>query len=171
MTTRPILPFGDPILRKTAKPVTEFNDRLFRLLDDLAETLYAAEGRAGLAAPQIGVLRRVIVMDCGEGLIELINPVIVEQSGEQYGSEGCLSYPGYYGMVRRANRVKITTMDRSGHPSTLEAEGYLARCIQHEIDHLDGVLFIDRIQNGELYFSQTGQPASLYAILQKTRKP
>ncbi|WP_438432560.1 peptide deformylase [Gorillibacterium sp. sgz500922] len=171
MTTRPILPFGDPILRKTAKPVTEFNDRLFRLLDDLAETLYAAEGRAGLAAPQIGVLRRVIVMDCGEGLIELINPVIVEQSGEQYGSEGCLSYPGYYGMVRRANRVKITTMDRSGHPSTLEAEGYLARCIQHEIDHLDGVLYIDRIQNGELYFNQTGQPASLYAILQKTRKP
>jgi peptide deformylase len=170
MTTRLILPFGDPLLRKTAKPVTEWNDRLFRLLDDLAETLYAAEGRAGLAAPQVGILRRVIVMDCGEGLIELINPVIVEQSGEQYGSEGCLSYPGYYGMVRRANHVKITTMDRAGNETALEAEGYLARCIQHEIDHLNGVLFIDHIQNGELYFNQTRQRADLYTILQKTHK-
>jgi len=170
MTTRPILPFGDPILRKTAKPVTEWNDRLFRLLDDLAETLYAAEGRAGLAAPQIGIMRRVIVMDCGDGLIELINPVILEQSGEQYGAEGCLSYPGYYGMVRRADHVKITTMDRAGKENTLEADGYLARCIQHEIDHLDGILYIDHIRNGELFFNQTHQPASVYEILKKSRK-
>ncbi|WP_058304038.1 peptide deformylase [Gorillibacterium timonense] len=170
MTTRPILPFGDPILRKTARPVTEWNDRLSRLLDDLGETLYAAEGRAGLAAPQIGILRRVIVMDCGDGLIELVNPVIIERSGEQYGTEGCLSYPGYYGKVKRSEQVKLTTMDRSGALRELEASGYLARCIQHEIDHLDGILYIDHIQNGELYFNQTDQPASLYDIQRRTRK-
>lgn len=170
MTTRPILPFGDPVLRKTARPVTEWNDRLFRLLDDLGETLYAAEGRAGLAAPQIGILRRVVVMDCGEGLIELINPVITERGGEQYGEEGCLSYPGHYGNVKRSEWVKLATMDRSGTERKLEANGYLARCIQHELDHLDGILYIDHIRNGELFFNQTHQPASLYEILRISRQ-
>lgn len=99
MAERAILPFGDPILRKVAKPVDGLTPRIIKLLDDMVETLYASDGRAGLAAPQVGVLRRVIVMDCGEGLIELINPEIVELSGEQDGVEACLSFPGYYGHV------------------------------------------------------------------------
>ena len=110
MTVRQILPFGDSLLRKKAKPVAELNERTFKLLDDMAETLYAAKG-AGLAAPQVGVLRRLVVMDCGDGLIELINPEIIEMDGEQTGAEACLSFPGYYGIVKRANRVSA---DQSG---------------------------------------------------------
>lgn len=106
MTVKQILPFGDPILRKKAKPVAELNERTLKLLDDMAETLYTAKG-AGLAAPQVGVLRRLVVMDCGEGLIELINPEIIEMKGEQTGPEACLSFPGYYGLVKRAQGVKV----------------------------------------------------------------
>lgn len=151
MTVRAIIPFGDPILRKNARPVEELSPRTLRMLDDLGETLYASEGRAGLAAPQIGLLRRLIVMDCGQGLVELINPEILEMSGEQQGPEGCLSYPGYYGVVTRANQVKVRTLNRQGEAVTLDAEGYLARCIQHEIDHLNGILFVDHVREPWLY--------------------
>ncbi|MCL6589876.1 MAG: peptide deformylase [Firmicutes bacterium] len=169
MALKPILRFGDPVLRQTSKPVAKFGPKLFKLLDGLREVLYAEEGRAGLAAPQIGVLQRVIVMDCGDGLIELINPEILEQSGEQTGAEGCLSLPGYSGIVTRAKYVKIKTLDRQGRQCLLEGEGLLARCIQHEIDHLNGILYIDHIQEGQFYDDNTQEKANLSEILAKSR--
>lgn len=156
MPARTILPFGDPILRKIAKPVEEITPRIIKLLDDMAATLYAEEGRAGLAAPQIGILRRVVVMDCGEGLIELVNPLILEASGEQTNAEACLSYPGYRGLVKRAERIALTTLTRAGETVTLRAEGYLAVCMQHEVDHLNGVLFIDHVREPYLVHEETG---------------
>ncbi|QHW31288.1 peptide deformylase [Paenibacillus rhizovicinus] len=156
MAEKIILPFGDPILRKIARPVEEINARIIKLLDDMAATLYAAEGRAGLAAPQIGILRRVVVMDCGDGLIELINPEILEASGEQTGAEACLSYPGYRGLVKRAHTVKVSTLNRAGDTVVMEAEGFVAICMQHEIDHLNGILFIDHVQETYVVHEETG---------------
>jgi len=170
MAEKIIVPFGDPILRKTAKPVTEINAKLFKLLDDMKDTLYAKEGRAGLAAPQIGILKRVIVMDCGDGLIELINPEIIRMRGEQTGPEACLSFPEHTGIVTRAQYVQITTWNRAGEPVTLEGEGYLARCIQHEIDHLNGVLYIDHIQGNELYHDLTRKRVPLLDVLRLSRQ-
>lgn len=170
MTERTILPFGDPILRKQAKPVTEITPKILKILDDMVETLYAADGRAGLAAPQIGILRQLIVMDCGDGLLELINPEILESHGEQVGFEACLSYPGYSGVVKRAKVVKIRSLNRDGESFILEAEDYLARCIQHEIDHLHGILFVDRIQGDELYHDQTGQKVNLLEVIRLTNQ-
>jgi peptide deformylase len=169
MTVKQILPFGDPMLRKKAKPVAELNERTFKLLDDMAETLYAAKG-AGLAAPQVGVLRRLVVMDCGEGLIELINPEIIEMEGEQTGAEACLSFPGYYGIVKRANRVKVQSMNRKGEIATLEGEGYLARCMQHEIDHLNGVLFVDHVRDRWLYHEETQHKVDLLDVIRQTNR-
>jgi peptide deformylase len=169
MVAKLILPFGDPILRKKAKKVEPINSRTIKLLDDMVDTIYAAEGRAGLAAPQIGILRRVIVMDCGEGLIELINPEIIDMHGEQTGLEACLSFPGYIGTVKRAQYIKIRSLNRSGKTFELEARDYLARCIQHEIDHLNGVLFIDHIQGNALYRDKTQQKASLFEALRLSK--
>lgn len=169
MAVKEILPFGDPILRKTARPVEELTPRVLRMLDDMAETLYAADGRAGLAAPQVGLLRRLIVMDCGDGLVELINPEILELSGEQTGTEGCLSYPGYYGQVKRALKVKVSTLNRQGETVVLETEGYLARCIQHEVDHLNGVLFIDHMQEQWLYHESGSGRVPLFEVLRVSR--
>ncbi|ANY73821.1 peptide deformylase [Paenibacillus ihbetae] len=168
MAVKPIVPFGDPILRKTARPVEAVNARTLKILDDLAETLYDEEGRAGLAAPQIGILRRLLVMDCGEGLIELINPEIVEMDGEQTGPEACLSYPGYYGYVKRADHVKVKTLNRQGETVILEGEGYLARCMQHEIDHLNGILFVDHVQDGWLYHEETNRRIELLPVIRLT---
>jgi len=165
-----IVPFGESILRKKAKPVEEVTPKIAKLLDDMAETLYSAEGRAGLAAPQVGILRRIIVMDCGDGLIELINPQIVETSGEQEGAEACLSYPGYHGFVKRANYVKITTMNRQGERVELEGEGFLARCIQHEIDHLNGVLFVDHVREPWLYEDGTQRKTNLFEVVRLTNQ-
>ncbi|OIB02295.1 peptide deformylase [Paenibacillus sp. LC231] len=165
MTVKAIVPFGDPILRKIARPVDSVNARALKILDDMAETLYDSEGRAGLAAPQIGILRRLIVMDCGEGLIELINPEIVEMDGEQMGPEACLSYPGYYGYVKRANKVKVKTLNRQGQTVILEGEDYLARCMQHEIDHLNGILFVDHVRDGWLYHEETHQRIELFPVI------
>ncbi|SHE10608.1 peptide deformylase [Chlamydia abortus] len=165
MAVKTILPFGEEILRKKAKPITEFNDKLFKLLDDMVDTLYGAEGRAGLAAPQIGILRRVVVMDCGDGLIELINPEIIAAEGEQTGPEACLSYPGYTGIVKRANYVKVRSQNRQGEWFVLEGEGYLARCIQHETDHLDGVLFIDHVEGNSLYDDRSGRSINVLSAL------
>ncbi|MFE0558807.1 peptide deformylase [Paenibacillus sp. NPDC058910] len=165
MTVKAIVPFGDPILRKIARPVDTVNARALKILDDMVETLYDSEGRAGLAAPQIGILRRLIVMDCGEGLIELINPEIVEMDGEQLGPEACLSYPGYYGYVKRANKVKVKTLNRQGETVILDGEDYLARCMQHEIDHLNGILFVDHVRDGWLYHEETHQRIELFPVI------
>ncbi|MCJ8012425.1 peptide deformylase [Paenibacillus sp. KQZ6P-2] len=170
MAEKEILPFGDPVLRKKAKPVDELSPKVLKILDDMVDTLYAEEGRAGLAAPQIGILRRLIVMDCGEGLIELINPEILEMHGEQIGPEACLSYPGYSGIVKRANYVRIRTLTRTGEIMELEGIGYLARCIQHEIDHLNGILFIDHVEEGQLFKEPTKQKADLMEALKLSRK-
>ncbi len=144
MAIRVIVKHPDSILREKAIPVRKFNDHLEKLLDDMAETMYAAEG-VGLAAPQVGVSKRVAVVDVGDdhGLIELINPEIVAQEGKQLGAEGCLSIPGLVGEVSRAQKVKVRAFNRHGEAFILEGEDYLARAIQHEIDHLNGVLFID----------------------------
>jgi len=170
MTVRNIVPFGESILRKQARAVETVDRRTLRILDDMAETLYAAEGRAGLAAPQIGILRRLIVMDCGNGLIELINPEIVEMSGEQTGAEACLSFPGYYGIVRRANYVKVATRNRQGERIELEGEGYPARCMQHEIDHLNGILFVDHVRDRSLYHEKTNHPIDLLDVIRLTNQ-
>ncbi|GKS10120.1 peptide deformylase [Paenibacillus chitinolyticus] len=144
MAIRMIVKEGDSVLRETAKQVTKFNSNLHKLLDDMADTMYDAPG-VGLAAPQVGILKRVIVMDVGDenGLIEIVNPVVVEQSGEQIGPEGCLSIPGLEGEVKRPFKVKVKGQDRNGEEFELEGEELLARCIMHEVDHLNGVLFTD----------------------------
>ena len=142
MALRKIIYIEDELLRKHSRKVEQFDDRLFRLLDDMAETMYEANG-VGLAAPQVAVLRRAIVMDCGDGLIELINPELLETEGEQDGPEGCLSVPGRSGMVKRAAKVRVRFQDRNGEWQELEGEGLLARCIQHEMDHLDGKMYVD----------------------------
>lgn len=165
MAEKTIFPFGESILRKVAKPVKVIDAKVLKLLDDMVDTLYAADGRAGLAAPQVGILKRVVVMDCGEGLLELINPEILEFSGEQTGPEACLSFPGYTGIVKRANYVKVKSQNRAGETFYLEATDYLARCIQHEVDHLNGVLFIDRIDGKYLYHDRTKKKIDLLEVL------
>jgi len=144
MAIRNVVKEGDDVLRKSARPVIEFNKRLHDLLDDMAETMYATNG-VGLAANQVGVLRRVVVIDVGEGLIELVNPEIVEKSGHQEEVEGCLSSPGEYGITKRPMRVKVEAFDRFGNEVSYEGEGLLARAFCHELDHLDGVLFKDNV--------------------------
>ena len=148
MATRIIREEGDPILRKVSRAVDKIDDRIITLLDDMKETMYDAEG-AGLAAPQIGVLRRVIIIDVGEGLIELINPEIVSEEGSQCGEEGCLSLPGITGEVARPNIVKIKGLDRKGEEIVLEGKELLARAFCHEVDHLNGILFIDKVKKDE----------------------
>ena len=142
MALRNIVKEGDEVLRKKCRAVDKIDDRILTILDDMAETLYDSGG-VGLAAPQVGILRRIVVIDVGEGLIELINPEIVAQSGEQTGQEGCLSVPGIYGIVRRPMKVTVRAQDRSGKSFELSGEGLLARAMCHEIAHLDGGLFTD----------------------------
>ena len=146
MALRTIMTQEQPTLHKVARPVTNFDDRLHDLLDDMAETLAAANG-AGLAAPQVGILRRVFLIDVDErGLIEFINPEILETSGEQEGPEGCLSVPGEYGLVKRPMHVKVRAQDRNGAFFEVEGEGLTARCFCHEIDHLEGIVFTSRAE-------------------------
>lgn len=138
---------GDPALREKAGEVEQVDDEIRRLAEDMFETMYAAEG-IGLAAPQVGVNRRLFVMDIRDPDIEpraLINPVIVERSGSESGEEGCLSLPGLVGEVERSASIVVEALDLQGEPIRIEASGLHARCIQHEIDHLDGVLFIDHV--------------------------
>ncbi|SDB97946.1 peptide deformylase [Melghirimyces thermohalophilus] len=143
MAIRKIVLVPDPILKEKAKPVTKFNSRLHKLLDDMAETMYDAPG-VGLAAPQVGIPKRVLVVDDGNGLIEAVNPELFNKKGESINPpEGCLSIPGLLGEVRRAEQVTMKAQDRDGNPFEIEAEGYLARILQHETDHLNGVLFTD----------------------------
>lgn len=144
MAIRLIVKEPDEVLHKTAKTVTKVTPNVQKLLDDMADTMYDAEG-VGLAAPQVGILKRLIVVDADEehGLIKLINPEIVSMEGEQFGPEGCLSIPGLNGDVRRAETVTVRGLDREGNEVTITGSGLLARAFQHEIDHLNGVLFTD----------------------------
>ena len=144
MAIRNIRKEGDEVLRKRSREVTEINDNILILLDDMADTMYKANG-AGLAAPQVGVLRRVVVIDIGEGLVELINPVIRKQSGKQTTVEGCLSIPGVWGEVERPAKVVVEALNRNGEKIRIEGEGYMAQALCHEIDHLDGILFTDKV--------------------------
>ena len=153
MALRKIVCIEDDLLRKKSRPVEKFDDKLASLLDDMAETMYEANG-VGLAAPQVAVLRRAIVMDCGDGLIEMINPEIVETEGEQDGPEGCLSVPGRRGMVKRPMKVHVRFQDRHGEWYEIEAEELLARCIMHETDHLDGQMYVD-IMSREIFDDDT----------------
>lgn len=145
MALLPILRYPDPRLHKRAAPVDEVDDVIRKLIDDMAETMYEAPG-IGLAATQVDVHRRIVVIDVSEdksGLTAFINPEILERSGEQVCEEGCLSVPGVYEKVTRAERVRVRALGRDGRPFELEAEGLLAVCIQHEIDHLDGKVFVE----------------------------
>lgn len=138
-----ILKEGDETLRKKSRPVTEINERILTLLDDMHETLAVADG-IGLAAPQVGVLRRIVIVEVGENKYELINPEIIESSGVQEEIEGCLSVPDLFGTVKRPEYVKVRALDRNGNTFEAEGHGLLARCFCHEIDHLDGILYIDK---------------------------
>lgn len=144
-----VVQIGDEILRAKAQDVRRFDDRLGKLLDDMAETMYNAEG-VGLAAPQIGISKKVVVIDVGEGLIELVNPKILESKGKQRGEEGCLSLKGKFGIVTRAYWVKVEAQDRHGNLFQIEGEEFLARALQHEIDHLDGILYCDLAEEGSI---------------------
>ena len=150
MALRTVLTEENPALRKICRPYTAFNERLHQLLDDMQETMMEEEG-VGLAAPQVGILRRACIVletNVEEGeepyFIELVNPEIVSTDGEQSGGEGCLSFPGQYGIVRRPMHVIVKAQDRYGEPFTVEGEGLTARAFCHEIDHLDGILFVDK---------------------------
>ncbi|MCC0635562.1 MULTISPECIES: peptide deformylase [unclassified Clostridioides] len=145
MALRQIVQIGEPVLRKKSKKVEKIDAKIIQLLDDMAETMYDADG-VGLAAPQVGILKRVVVIDIGEELIELINPEIIETSGEQIDDEGCLSVVGESGEVKRPNYVKVRALNRNGETIELEGEELLARAFCHEIDHLEGILFVDKIE-------------------------
>ena len=150
MAIRNIVKVGDDILTRKCRPVTDFNDRLFTLLDDMHDTLTDAHG-AGLAAPQVGILRRLaLVMVEDESFLEIINPEVIAREGEQDGAEGCLSVPGKYGMVKRPMQVTVRYQDRGGEWHERTAEGFTARAFCHEIDHLDGHLYTELVE-GDIY--------------------
>ena len=150
MALRTIVKDGDPILRKVCRPVEKFDEKLWTLLDDMAETMHEADG-VGIAGPQVGIMRRVCLVDCydEDGVIELINPKIVATAGEQTGNEGCLSVPGKNGVVTRPNYVKVKAYDENMEPFEIEGTELLARAFCHEIDHLDGHLYVEKVE-GEL---------------------
>ncbi|WP_024834567.1 peptide deformylase [Ruminiclostridium josui] len=143
MAYRQIREDGDEVLRKISRPVETIDKKILSLLEDMADTMYRADG-VGLAAPQVGVLKRIVVIDVGDGLYEMINPVILEQSGEQDGIEGCLSIPGLSGKVKRPMNVTLRYTDRNGESITIKANEFFARAICHELDHLDGILYKDK---------------------------
>ena len=143
MAIRNVVQVGDDVLRQRCNEVTEFDEKLHTLLDDMKDTVKKEQG-AGLAAPQVGVLRRVVVVDVEEGYFEFINPVLLQQKGEQSGWEGCLSVRGKSGIVSRPMKVTLAFQDRYGEKYVLKAKGFFARAICHELDHLDGVLYIDK---------------------------
>jgi peptide deformylase len=148
MAIRNIRKIGDELLRKKSKKVDEINDRILTLIKDMQETMYAADG-VGLAAPQVGILKRIAVVDVGDGPVNLINPEIIEAHGEYLDEEGCLSIPGQQGKVLRPEKVKVKAFNEKGEEFIVEGEGLFARALCHEIDHLDGVLFIDKLVEGE----------------------
>ena len=157
MGLRKILTDSEPALHKTCRPVEKFDNKLCKLLDDMRETLIESGG-VGLAAPQVGILRRVVLVDLGDEILELVNPTLVETSGEQVGPEGCLSIPGRYGLVKRPNVAKVRAQDRDGNWYEAEGEELIARCFCHELDHLDGILYTQVMERflteDELDFSE-----------------
>ena len=142
MGLRKILTVKEPALHKVCKPVVNFDKRLWTLLDDMKETLIDSNG-VGLAAPQVGILRRVVLVDVGEEILELVNPSLLETDGEQEGMEGCLSLPGKYGLVKRPYYAKVRAQDRDGNWYEVEGEEIIARCFCHELDHLDGIVYTE----------------------------
>lgn len=142
MGIRKIMTVKEPCLHKVCRPVEKFDGKLHKLLDDMKETLLDANG-VGLPAPQVGILRRVVVVDTGEEMLELVNPELLETSGEQEGAEGCLSVPGKYGLVKRPMVAKVRAQDRDGNWFEVEGEELIARCFCHEIDHLDGIVYTE----------------------------
>ena len=142
MGIRKILTVEEPALHKTCRPVENFDSKLHKLLDDMRQTLIDSEG-VGLAAPQVGILRRVVLVDNGEEILELVNPEILETDGEQIGAEGCLSVPGKYGLVKRPYYAKVRAQDRNGNWYEVEGEELTARCFCHELDHLDGIIYTE----------------------------
>lgn len=168
MDIKSIINFGHPTLRKKSIPVNDYNSQLHNIIDNMARMLKNREERAALAAPQIDILKRIVVIDCEKQYFELINPVIIDKSGFQTDFEGCLSFPGYIGKVSRANYIKVHYFDRDGKERISEQDGFLSRCFQHEIDHLDGILFIDRMQEDYLVNQSTNQYISLEKIKELT---
>lgn len=145
MALRNIRLLGDEVLRKKSRPVEKIDERVLTLLDDMADTMYNCGNGAGLAAPQVGILKRIVVIDIGEGLMNLINPEIIEAEGSREVIEGCLSIPGKWGKLMRPEKVKVKALDRNGKELIINGEGDLAKALCHEIDHLDGILFIDKV--------------------------
>ena len=145
MAIRNIIKKGDEILNKHSKEIKEITPRILELLDDMKDTLHHCGNGVGLAAPQIGILKKIVIIDTGEGFMELINPVIIEQEGEQTEAEGCLSVPGVWGRVRRPERVVVEYLNRKGEKVRKEGTGLLAICFCHELDHLDGILFDEKV--------------------------
>ena len=159
MGLRKILTDRDPALHKVCKPVEKFDGKLHKLLDDMRETLDEANG-VGLAAPQVGILRRVVIVDTGEEILELINPELIATDGEQEGAEGCLSVPGRYGLVKRPYYAKVRAQDRFGEWFEAEGEELIGRCFCHELDHLDGILYtqvMDRFLTDEELEEMSGE--------------
>lgn len=146
MAVLEVLKAGHPVLKQVAQPVDHVNKKMRAFIEDMAETMYKTDG-VGLAAPQVGVSKRIIVVDDGNGLQALINPQIIKAEGSQWGPEGCLSVPGYFGDVERYEKVIVTAIDPNNKKLRIEAEGFLARIFQHEIDHLEGHLFIEKAVN------------------------
>ena len=142
MALRKMVYIEDELLRKKSRPVEKFDEKLHKLLDDMAETMQNANG-VGLAAPQVGILRRVVVVDTGDGVLELVNPTLLETDGEQTGPEGCLSVPGKYGLVKRPYYAKVRAQDRNGQWFEAEGEELIGRCFCHELDHLDGIVYTE----------------------------
>lgn len=145
MALRQIRLLGDDILRKKCRKVEVVDDRVRQILNDMADTMYNTENGGGLAASQVGILKRLVVVDMGQGLIKLVNPEIIEAEGEQKALEGCLSIPNRWGYVLRPNKVTVKALNENGEEIIITATGDLAKCFCHEVDHLDGVLFIDKV--------------------------
>ena len=165
-----ILLFGDPALRQNAKPVTVFHKKLHAFIDSLAVTLDSCEDGAALAATQVGELKSITVINYEGEYLELINPEIIEAKGEQTDYEGCLSYPGYIGKVKRAETIKVKYVDRFGKENVIERTNKMARCIQHEIDHLNGILFIDRVKEDHLIHADSDTEINIEFIRELTAK-
>lgn len=147
MALRKILTFDDPILRKKCRPIDEITPRILQILDDMVETLHATPNGGALAASQIGILRQLVVIDLGDGVMKLINPQIVSQQGDQFVTEGCLSFPGVWGKVHRPQSVVAKALSEHGEEITIEGTDLLAQCLCHEIDHLKGLVFVDKAED------------------------
>lgn len=160
-----IILFGDPALRQKAKPVIVFHHKLHNIIDSMATTLDNRDDGAALAANQIGILKRIVVINYEDEYLELINPEIISSSGKQTKYEGCLSYPGYVGLVSRSETVKVKYFDRNGIENVIEKSGNFAICLQHEIDHLDGILFIDKVEEKHIVHSDTKMKVDLDEVL------